>query len=98
MWGQINKKRIADKMAGVRQLGFRPQRENIYNGKLPRQESGDKDSNLYLQEIKLNLSNAVLNNDISQGALLIYFQTWSSKAISTKCCNQKQKIHSSLEK
>ena len=49
------------------ELGFLPQRENIYNKKLPRSKEQDKDSNLYLKEIKLNLSQAVVNNDISQG-------------------------------
>lgn len=54
-------------MSGDRELGFIPQRENTYNSKLPHREHQDKDSNLFLKEIKLNLSNAVLNNDISQG-------------------------------
>jgi len=49
-------------------LGFHPQRENIYNRKLPHSASLDADSQRYLQEIKLNLSQSILNNDIDKGA------------------------------
>ena len=55
------------------ELGFLPQRENIYNQKLPRSRDQDKDSNIYLKEIKLNLSQAVVNNDISHGTQINIF-------------------------
>jgi len=51
------------------ELGFSPQHENVYNKKLPWADLKDKDSNIYLEEIKKNLSQAVLNNDIAQGAV-----------------------------
>ena len=48
-------------------LGYHPQRENIYNRKLPHSAELDADSQRYLQEIKLNLSQSILNNDIDKG-------------------------------
>lgn len=48
-------------------LGFQPQRENIYNRKLPHSADQDADSQRYLTEIKLNLAKSVLNNDIDAG-------------------------------
>ena len=48
-------------------LGFVPQRENIYNRKLPNSLDQDRDSANYLKEIKLNIAKCILNNDINQG-------------------------------
>ena len=55
------------KMTREEVLGFLPQRENIYNARLPHASDLDKDSDAYLKEIKHNLSQTVLNNDISTG-------------------------------
>ena len=52
-------------------LGYVPQRENIYNRKLPHSAEQDADSEKYFAEIKLNLARAVLNNDIDKGTYII---------------------------
>ena len=57
-------------MSREQELGFSPQRENIYNKKLPNSKDQDTDSRAYLEEIKHNLSQSVLNNDIRQGKII----------------------------
>lgn len=49
-------------------LGFKPQREFIYNKYLPYSDRIDEESQNQLAEIKTNLSKSVLLKDIRPGA------------------------------
>lgn len=49
-------------------LGFKPQKENIYNKLLPYNEAIDAESNGVLSEIKANLGRAVQLRDLKVGA------------------------------
>lgn len=47
-----------------KQLGFRPQKEHIFNNFLPYADGIDEESQLFLNEIKSNLSKAVLLREL----------------------------------
>lgn len=49
-------------------LGFKPQKEIIYNKLLPYSEDTDLDSNAVLAEIKANLGRSVQLRDLKVGA------------------------------
>lgn len=48
-------------------LGFKPQKENVYNKLLPYSEELDKESLLMLKSIKENLSKAVIMRELRPG-------------------------------
>lgn len=57
-----------------RNLGFRPQKELVYNKLLPYADELDAESQMLLTEIKENLGRAVMLREIRPGCVL-----WSNK-------------------
>ena len=56
------------RMAGTATIaGVAMQHPNVYNSRLPHTETMKEDSAAYLQEIRVNLAKAVLDNDMGQG-------------------------------
>lgn len=58
------------------QLGFRPQKELIFNKLLPYSNRIDEESQIYLSEIKSNLSRAVLLRELRPGCV-----AWSGRLL-----------------
>ena len=55
------------RMAGTATIaGVAMQHPNVYNSRLPHTETMKEDSAAYLQEIRVNLAKAVLDNDMGQ--------------------------------
>lgn len=63
-----------DKEERFKKLGFRPQKENVYNKLLPYADKLDEESNRLFIDIKTNLVKSVLAREIRPGCAL-----WTSR-------------------
>lgn len=64
----------ADKEERFKVLGFKPQKENVYNKLLPYAEKLDDESNRLFSDIKTNLIKSVLAREMRPGCMV-----WTSR-------------------
>lgn len=60
----------------IEKLGFKPQKEIIYNRLLPYWDELDDESQVLLSDIKENLAKAILNREMRPGVCV-----WTSRLI-----------------